>query len=171
MQELFDTKMKETPKMGRPPLPKDKARYGQVAVRLNSDEAEELSRLAANSDKSQPEVVRQQIFDPVIWVDTPLRKDQLHGKKILFQFAMGDSSYKGVGELVCRERDDGKKCVVIIAFIVLGPELGKSLNIRLSQKAVDAIKEKPGENPPFELVALLRDQARPLQPGGAPPSP
>jgi hypothetical protein len=172
-QALFDTKMnnpEETPKkMGRPPLPKEKSRYGQVAMRTNQDEADEMGRLSSASGMSQGEIARQNMFPEDIWVDTPWRKDQIHGKKIRFRFVKDGAEYEGNGELICRERNDGKKSVVIIAFMVLGPEMGYSMNARLPQKAVDSITELPGEEPPLELKVRLR-HAPPVQVDDGPQS-
>jgi hypothetical protein len=152
-------------KMGRPPLPEGQGRDEMLRLRVKPDDSEELSAMAEASDKSRSEVVRQKVFDRDIWVDTHWTREQIHQKKIRFQFAIGNMSYTGTGELICREHPDGKKCVVIVAFMMVGPNEGISLNFRLSQTAVDAIKAKPNEHPPFEMGALLTDPNPNLPPG------
>ncbi len=146
-------------KMGRPKLPKGKAKRVLFAIKLSPDLDKEVQKgiVKSGQDKAEwgREAVKQKAKERPIWVTCKWSKEQLNEKLIDYVLTWPKERREGVGTLVVRRNNKGELSIEIFRkpTFLNGYPIEQTRYI-LFQKDADKIEEHPNQRVAhFRLLA------------------
>jgi len=131
-------------KIGRPPLPKGRAKSVQTGLRLSGEEDAIISRIAADAARKKVDWIRETILTaarPLWIVCEKWGKSDLHGKTVEFKLTAheGRITAYGLGVFFVVPHRDG----VRLAIQVHGPTPSGDWRVNLDRRLADCIERHP----------------------------
>jgi len=144
-------------KMGRPPLPKGKARSVQVGVRFTPEDDKAIEKALTKSGQTKADLVRDaavaEARKPPPWVRSKWTYEDLNGKKVQFKLNSPRFQAKGVGEFLVRRNPRGELAIEICAIVSATPYEVTEHRYWLGQEIANKIEINSTPNvAPFRLL-------------------
>jgi hypothetical protein len=144
-------------KMGRPKLPKNRARGVLVGARFSSPEAKTISRAAIKSDQGKSEWIRRTLLWAAQREDVKSDKwsaKDLDGQTVDFKMVeLPNAFVRGTGKFLALQRGDGSMDLRIITRNRLEADPLAFNDIPVSQRGVDLLERSPaGSECAFSLI-------------------
>ena len=144
-------------KMGRPTLPKGKAKGAQVGVRFNAKEIKQVEKTAAEEQQDKAKWLRKVALEATQeWIKcNEWSVEDLHGKTVEFElFTILEGAIKGTGKFDIWKSGEGLVKIRIVTFDRKSTQYVRhELCIYVPQRGVQFIKRQPaGSKCDFSVI-------------------
>jgi hypothetical protein len=153
-------------KLGRPPVPKDKAKTEFLGVFVDPQESQRIHRAIAESGMKKSDWTREALLTrarPLWLICKKWGADDLHGKTVEFNLEAknGKNFIRGLGRFWVLKHKDGIRLAIEIHATKLGITDSSDLRIFLDQKLAELIEKhsdrRVAEFRLFSVVSGVRD--------------